>query len=107
MGYTHYWKRVEKFDKERYGNVVKDFKKVMKYLSPFVELAGGSGEGKARIDNKGIWFNGVSNCGHADRNLGITWPEKDASGIAYVVDRFEEIPAETLITLLCGQQEEL
>lgn len=107
MGYTHYWKRVEAFDKECYEKVVKDFQKVMKYLSPFVPLAGGLGEGKVVINNQRIWFNGLRNCGHADRNLGITWPEKDAAGIAFVVERFHEIPTETLITVLCGRQEEL
>ncbi len=107
MGYTHYWKRVGKFNKERYEKVVKDFKAVMKHLSPFVPLAGGSGEGKAEINNKKIWFNGAQNCGHTDRNLGITWPEKDASGIAFVVERYKDIPIKTLITVLCGQEEEL
>jgi len=107
LGYTHNWKRVEKFDKEKFEKVVKDFKQVMKHLSPFVSLAGGCGEGKAVIDNKRIWFNGVEKCGHTDRNLGITWPEDDASGIAFVVEKYEQIPTETLITMLCGEQEEL
>ena len=43
LGYTHYWKRVEKFDKQQFEKVVKDFKKVMEYLSPFVPLADGCG----------------------------------------------------------------
>jgi hypothetical protein len=107
MGYTHYWKRVEKFNKESYEKVVKDFKAVTKQLSPLVPLAGGFGDGKAEMNNKRIWFNGTQNCGHADRNLGITWPEKDASGIALVAKRYRDIPTKTLITLLCGQEEEL
>ena len=91
MGYTHYWKRVEKFDKERFEKVIKDFETVMKYLSPFVPLAGGLGEGKAEISSKRIWFNGVEKCGHGDRDLGITWPDELARGIAFVVERYEEI----------------
>ena len=84
-----------------------DFKKVAKELSAFVPLAGGLGKGKAVINNKRIWFNGVENCGHTDRNLGITWPEDSASGIAFVVEKYEKIPVRTLITVLCGQEEEL
>jgi hypothetical protein len=49
----------------------------------------------------------VENCGHSKRNLGITWPENNASGIALAIERYQEIPAETLITLLCGEKEKL
>ena len=107
MGYTHYWKRVEKFDKEQFEKVVRDFKAVLKHLSEFVPLAGGFGEGEPEINSKRIWFNGVENCGHTDRNLGITWPDKNASGIALVVDKCKDIPTRTLLTVLCGQEEEL
>ena len=107
MGYTHYWKRVEKFDRQQFEKVVKDFKAVLKRISGLVPLAGGLGKGEPEINSKRIWFNGPENCGHADRNLGITWPQKDASGIAFVVERYDEIPTETLITMLCGEQEKL
>jgi len=107
LGYTHYWKRVKKFDKEQFDQVVKDFKTVTKQLSEFVPLASGLGKGKPEINSKTIYFNGVENCGHADRNLGITWPEKDASGIALAVKRYKDIPTRTLLTVLCGQEEEL
>ncbi|MDD3473332.1 MAG: hypothetical protein PHS86_11150 [Syntrophaceae bacterium] len=107
MGYTHYWKRKEKFDGEQYENVVKDFKEVMGHLSAFVPLAGGMGKGKPEINNKNIWFNGVEKCGHTDRNLGITWPENNASGIALAIQKYNEIPTRTLITMLCGEEEEL
>lgn len=98
---------MERFDKENFEKVVKDFKEVMIQLSPFVPLAGGLGEGKAVINNRMIWFNGVENCGHTDRNMGITWPESDAGGIAFVVDKYKQIPTRTLVTMLCGQKEEL
>jgi len=107
MGYTHYWKRVKKFDRQQFEKVVKDFKAVLKRISGLVLLAGGLGKGEPEINSKRIWFNGLENCGHADRNLGITWPQKDASGIAFVVERYDEIPTETLITMLCGEQEKL
>jgi hypothetical protein len=107
MGYTHYWKRKERFSPEGFERVVRDFKMVMKYLSPFVPLAGGAGDGEAVIDSSRICFNGVRDCGHARRNMGITWPGDGAKGIALVVEHYEEMPAETLVTLLCGQEEDL
>ena len=107
MGYTHYWKRVEKLDKGQFEKVVKDFKKVMKHLSPFVPLAGGLGKDKAVINSKMIWFNGVEKCGHSQRDLGITWADENAGGIAFTVERYKEVPMETLITVLCGQEQEL
>ncbi|MDO8303281.1 MAG: hypothetical protein Q7T18_08570 [Sedimentisphaerales bacterium] len=107
MGYTHYWRRVRKFDSEWYEKVVTDFKEVMKHLSPFVPLAGGSGEGAAEITIENIRFNGVEKCGHADRNLGIAWADENARGVALVVERYAEIPTQTLITMLCGQDENL
>ncbi len=79
----------------------------MKYLSAFVPLAGGGGDGKAVINSYEICFNGVTQCGHTDRNLGITWPEDTARGIAFFVERYNEIPTKTLITVLCGQDQEL
>jgi hypothetical protein len=107
MGYTHYWKRVAKFNKEQFGKVVKDLKTVLQHLSEFVPLADGLGKGKPEINSKRIWFNGVESCGHTDRNLGITWPDDDANGIAFIVDKYKEIPTRTLLTVLRGQEEEL
>jgi hypothetical protein len=52
MGYTHYWKGVARFDKGQFAKVVRDFKKVMKHLAPFVPLASGSGKKKAVINNE-------------------------------------------------------
>ena len=98
---------MNKFDPQQFEKVVKDFKEVMKHLSLFVPLAGGCGEGKAEISSKRIWFNGVEKCGHTDRNLGITWPDDKAKGIALVVERYKQIPTQTLVTMLCGQEEEL
>ena len=107
MGYTHYWKRSKKFDKVQFEKVVRDFKKIMKHLSPFVPLADGLGKAKALVNNERIWFNGVANCGHTSRNLGITWPNENASGIALAVKRHKDVPTKTLLTTLCGRREEL
>ena len=84
-----------------------DFKKVIKELSAFVPLACGLGRGKAVIENDRIWFNGLEKCGHTNRNLGITWPDDDANGIAFIVDKYKEIPTRTLVTMLCGKKEQL
>ena len=107
MGYTHYWKRVERFEPKQFEKVVKDFKELMKHLSLFVPLSDGCGQGKPVINNKRIWFNGMTKCGHIDRNLGITWPDDKAKGIAFIVERYQEIPTRTLVTMLCGEEEEL
>lgn len=107
MGYTHNFKRAGKFDKKQFEKVVSDFKKVIEHLSPFVPLAGGLGQGKAVIDNNMIWFNGTEKCGHSKRNLGITWPDDNAGGIAFVVEKYKEIPTRTLVTMLCGETEQL
>ena len=107
MGYTHYWKRVEKFDKEQFGKVVREFNKVMEHLLLFVPLAGGLGNGKAVINNKRIWFNGMEKCEHSQRDMGITWADENARGIAFAVEKYKEIPTKTLITVLCGQEQEL
>jgi hypothetical protein len=107
LGYTHYWKRKNEFDKSRFEKVVKDFKEIVKHLTAFVPLAGGSGEGKTEINNNEICFNGVRACGHTDRNLGITWPDEKAKGIAFLTKRYKQISAKTLITALCGNKEQL
>ena len=49
----------------------------------------------------------MTKCSHINRNLGITWPGEKAKGIAFIVERYEEIPTKTLVTMLCGQEEEL
>src|SRR5205823_5357738 len=40
-------------------------------------IAGWSGTGKPKFTGKEVAFNGVEKCGHAQRNLGITWPSDD------------------------------
>lgn len=46
------------------------------------KIADGHGEGLPIINDKEIIFNGVANCGHTERDLGITWPSDNAKGIS-------------------------
>lgn len=89
MGYTHYWyRKVLAFDKDRFKAFSEDCQrlaKLMPYLN--VQLAGGNGEGEPVITEKEICINGVANCGHEKRNLGITWAAKNASGVATIVKK--------------------
>jgi hypothetical protein len=48
----------------------------------------------------------VAKCGHAQRDLGITWADENARRIALAVARYEEIPARSLITVLCGREQD-
>lgn len=83
MGYTHYYKTLEKYDKTEFLKVSTDFKKMIPILENLgVKLANGFGENKAIISPTQIIFNGLSNCGHTQRNLGITWPAKNAKGVS-------------------------
>lgn len=109
MGYTHYWGRVAEFEKVRFGRVVEDSQKVVRVLSGLgVVLAGGLGTGKPEVHGDGICFNGKADCGHARRNLGITWPSAGARavGLAYVKGEAEEV-AGTLVHSLTGREERL
>jgi len=47
-----------------------------------VKLADPHGENTAILRPDMIGFNGVSKCGHTDRDLGITWPSKTAKGVS-------------------------
>jgi len=78
MGYTHYWRRKKVLDKEKFRKVVQDFKIVANAIRDKVPLAGPLGEGQPIITDEKIAFNGLRNCGHESRNLGITWPSKSA-----------------------------
>lgn len=75
MGYTHYWYREKEIDAETYGKIISDFKAAMpgfKWLG--LPLAGPMGKGKPIVTESEVRFNGLERCGHAQRDLGITWP---------------------------------
>ncbi len=82
MGYTHYWNREQKIAQQIMESIVNDFRKIVKTISLYVDLAGGSGEGNPEITYDKIWFNGKEKCGHPQKDLGIAWPDNDAGGIA-------------------------
>jgi len=83
MGYTHYYYISSEFDAKAFGRVAADFKKMVTPLKHLgVILADGAGENYPTISPTEIRFNGLEKCGHEERDLGITWPSKSASGIS-------------------------
>lgn len=83
MGYTHYYYVKDHYDRETFKLIVADFEKVLPVLEHVgVKIAGPFGDGKPIINEETIAFNGLAKCGHQERDLGITWPSKDAHGIA-------------------------
>ena len=82
MGYTHYWYVAPEFDGKRFAKVAADFKTMVAPLRHLgVILADGLGANQPTIAPTKIMFNGLEKCGHEERELGITWPAKKASGI--------------------------
>ena len=82
MGYTHYYDVVSEFDKDQFAKVATDFKKMVTPLKHLgVILADGLGENRPKITPTKIIFNGLTKCGHEERELGITWPSDKATGI--------------------------
>lgn len=83
MGYTHYWRRVPEIPTDKFEAIIEDFKELVPVLENVmgIKLAGPGGEGKLEITKDTIAFNGPEKCGHKERNLGITWPSKDARGV--------------------------
>lgn len=84
MGYTHYWYRQKGVKPDTYGQVIDDFRRLLPALKEWgIHLAGGLGEGEPQINETGVYFNGLRNCGHSpDDAIVIAWPAKEASGIA-------------------------
>jgi hypothetical protein len=82
MGYTHYYYVSGEFDAESFAKVAADFKKMVTPLKHLgVMLGDGVGKDYPIISPKRITFNGLEKCGHAKRDLGITWPSNNASGV--------------------------
>jgi len=83
MGYTHYYRCKPKYNEDDFLKVVTDFKKIIPALNHLgIKLADGSGENQAILRPDEIRFNGLRNCGHTQRELGITWPSKNAKGVS-------------------------
>lgn len=82
MGYTHYWYRKAVIAPEVFKKISQDMKLLVEPLEQAkVELASWDGKGKPEFTDSIISFNGVEKCGHTQRDLGITWPAKEARGI--------------------------
>lgn len=78
MGYSHYWYRPEEIPEDIFNKIVKDVRLLVSQLNEYgVQLAGGLGSGLPQINPDTISFNGVENCGHDYRDLGITLPAKN------------------------------
>ena len=83
MGYTQYYLVSKEFDAVAFEKVASDFKKMTPALKQLnVPLGDGLGENKPIISPTEIRFNGLAKCGHAKRKMGITWPAKNAKGVA-------------------------
>jgi len=111
LGYTHYYQVAKQYDKETFSKLSFDFKKMIPTLSHLgIKLADGSGEDTPIISPTQIVFNGKTNCGHTQRDLGITWASKSAKGVSNdrVGQKLEEITkgqwfaGATLETRACG-----
>lgn len=75
MGYTHYWRREKTIDPETFSKIVGDFRKLLPLFKTLdIQLADGMGEGEPTFTDEKIWFNGKTNCGHKEFDLGIAWP---------------------------------
>jgi hypothetical protein len=108
MGYTHYVYQEKTLNKENFKKVVEDFKKLMPVFDNMgIKLASWNGKGKPEIKATEIAFNGDENCGHEERNLGITWPAKGAKGVNMAYEKGEEEATDTIVTQLSGEKENL
>jgi hypothetical protein len=74
MGYSHKYFVKPEYDQELFNKIIIDFKKMIIPLEHLgIKLANGAGKNDPVIDDDIICFNGVSNCGHQERELGSTW----------------------------------
>jgi hypothetical protein len=112
MGYTHYYWQEGTIEYDIFRKIKDDFERMLPTLEHLgVKLGNAFGEGKPDIDTREIRFNGLSNCGHTERDLGITWPAPKAKGVvqgATVGGKLQEIVKGTwfagaqLETRVCG-----
>lgn len=82
MGYTHYYYTKSILHKSDFRYIVEDFNKMLGPLEHLgVKIGDGMGDNNPIINNNEIIFNGLRNCGHTQRDLGITWPSEKANGV--------------------------
>lgn len=76
MGYTHYWYRTKKqFDAKTFAQFSEDCAKICKAAE--IPLASWDGTGEPEFTPTLVAFNGREDCGHRERDLGITWPASE------------------------------
>jgi len=109
MGYTHYLYQERVLNKENFSKVVRDFKKLIPVFENMgIKLADWDGKGKPKITDSSIRFNGDENCGHEERDLGITWPAKGARGVNMAYEKGEEVETtDTIMSQLTGEPTKL
>ena len=82
MGYTHYYDLTAPADPGSFAKVSEDFGRLVAPLEHLgVRLGDEFGRGRPVITPEEIRFNGLVNCGHARRDVGLVWPSDDAGGI--------------------------
>jgi len=87
MGYTHYWRRTRAFEREQFEMVTADVARVVPALAQLgVPLAGPCGNGLPELNADAICFNGVRECAHERRQLGLAWPGAGANGVCLVYE---------------------
>ena len=76
MGYTHYVRiSVQHLDPDIFAAFAWDCERLS--MSTEIPLAGWNGTGDPLFAPNCVSFNGVQNCGHQERDLGIVWPSGD------------------------------
>lgn len=79
MGYTHYYYlKQREIPQEIFTAMMEDCKRACTVSE--IPMAGWDGSGEPEFTSEQLAFNGVEKCGHAKRNLGITWPSPEAKG---------------------------
>jgi hypothetical protein len=101
MGYTHYWHRPRAIAEEAFRAIRTDFARLILPLADAgATLAGGLGKGVPEIDDDGIRFNGMHDCGHPkNEEISIPYPSEYAEGVGLSSSAVDET-SEGLTTLL-------
>jgi hypothetical protein len=80
MGYTHYWFRKKELAPNLFVRASLDCGNVAQALE--IPLGNGIGCDNPLFDFERVCFNGVKECGHPAHDLGISWPDEEAAGVA-------------------------
>jgi len=79
MGYAHYFCRKTILDSQQFQLFARDCATLASRSD--IPIAGWDGTGEPVFTDTEVAFNGVESCGHPVRDLGITFPDENASGI--------------------------